>query len=394
MSGKWKIGLLTGGGDVPGLNSCMRAFVNRALSDGHEVVGIRRGWRGVANLDPDNPEGLKKWLMPLGKLQVRTVDRHGGTFLHTSRTNPARIRRRDLPPHLLDSYKPADGSEGDPMEIFDITPHVLKALERLKIDQLVAIGGDDTLSYAARLNHEEFPIVAIPKTMDNDVMGTDYCIGFSTAITRCVDLITELRTPVGSHERIGVVEVFGRYSGETALFSGFLSSVDRTVIAEVPFNIEKLAEKLTRDKEMNPSGYAMLVISEGARMDGGDMLLAGEKDAYGHRKLGGIGDLVGAEIKRLTGRNVMTQRLAYLMRSGAPDSLDRLVAYNFGNMAYELLDEHQHGQMVSIHDGRYTTVPVEIASTGRRQVNVREFYDSEEYMPIVRGVRGKPMFLY
>ena len=390
----WKIGVLTGGGDVPGLNSCIRAFTYRAINDGHEVLGIRRGWRGVASLNPDDPQGLAEWMTPLGKAQVRTVDRHGGTFLHTSRTNPIRIRRKDLPDYLKPAYVPKDGSDGDPDERFDITPHVLRSLERLGITHLVVIGGDDTLSYAARLNRESYPVVAVPKTMDNDVMGTDYCIGFSTAVTRSVNLITELRTPVGSHERIGVVEVFGRYSGETALFSGYLSSVDRTVISEVPFDIERLSSLLEQDKKANPSHYAMLVLSEGATMTGGQMVIGGEEDAFGHRKLGGIGDVVGHEIKRITGQNVMVQRLAYLMRSGAPDSLDRLVAYNFGNLAYELIAGGQKGQMVAIHDGRYTTVPVEIASTGRRSVNVREFYDEEHYLPKISGVRGKPMFLY
>lgn len=394
MSGKWKIGVLTGGGDVPGLNSCIRAFTFRAIDDGHEVIGIRRGWRGVANLNADAPESLREWTIPLGKPQVRTVDRHGGTFLHTSRTNPIRIKRKDLPQHLKGHYAPQDGGEGNPDERFDITAHVLRALERLGITHLVTIGGDDTLSYAARLNREGYPVVAVPKTMDNDVMGTDYCIGFSTAVTRSVNLITELRTPVGSHERIGVVEVFGRYSGETALFSGYLASVDRTVISEVPFDMDRLCQLLCEDKMANPSRYSMVVISEGASMIGGEMMLAGEEDAFGHRKLGGIGDLVGAEIKRRTGQDVMIQRLAYLMRSGPPDSLDRLVAYNFGNLAYELIAGGQKGQMVALHDGRYTTVPVEIASTGRRSVNVREFYDQERYLPIISGVRGKPMFLY
>ena len=394
MASKWKIGVLTGGGDVPGLNSCIRAFTYRAIDDGHDVIGIRRGWRGVSNLNPDDPESLNEWTVSLGKIQVRTVDRHGGTFLHTSRTNPFRIKRKDLPDHLIGTYTPKGGGDGDPDERFDITPHILKSLEKLGITHLVTIGGDDTLSYAARLNREGFPVVAIPKTMDNDVMGTDYCIGFSTAVSRSVNLVTELRTPVGSHERVGVVEVFGRYSGETALFTGYLASVDRTVISEVPFEMEKLAELIVSDKVNNPSRYAMLVLSEGAKPAGGEMRLQGEEDAFGHRKLGGIGDFVGAEIKRITGQEVMIQRLAYLMRSGAPDSLDRMVAYSFGNMAYELIAGGQKGEMVAIHDGRYTTVPVEIASSGRRQVNVREFYDRERYMPKISGVRGKPMFLY
>lgn len=394
MTTRWKIGVLTGGGDVPGLNSCIRALTYRAIDDGHEVVGIRRGWRGVANLNPPDPEGLTRWMVPLSLERVRTVDRYGGTFLHTSRTNPARIKRKDLPEHLKGKYLPEDGSPGDPDERFDITDDILPVLEKLGITHLVVIGGDDTLSYASRLNREGFPVVAVPKTMDNDVMGTDYCIGFSTAVTRSVNLISELRTPVGSHERIGVIELFGRYSGETALFSGYLASVDRTVISEVPFDMEHLCRLLDEDKASNPSRYAMLAISEGAHPIGGSILEGGEEDAFGHKKLGGIGDLVGLEIKRITGHEVMVQRLAYLMRSGAPDSLDRMVAYSFGNMAYELIAGVQKGQMVAIHDGRYTTVPVEIASTGRRSVNVREFYDSERYLPKISGVRGKPMFLY
>jgi ATP-dependent phosphofructokinase / diphosphate-dependent phosphofructokinase len=394
MSSKWKIGILTGGGDVPGLNSCIRAFTYRAIDDGHEVVGVRRGWRGVSNLNPDDPASLKEWMVPLSLKEVRTIDRQGGTFLHTSRTNPAKIKRRDLPAYLAPLYPTKDGGAGDPEERFDITPHVLKALSRLAITHLVVIGGDDTLSYAARLNRENFPIVAIPKTMDNDVMGTDYCIGFSTAVSRSVNLITELRTPVGSHERIGVVEVFGRYSGETALFTGYLASTDRTIISEIPFDMKRLAELIVEDKRANPSKYAIVAISEGAKPLGGEMILTGEEDAYGHRKLGGISDQVGAEIKRLTGEGVMVQRLSYLMRSGAPDSLDRMVAYSYGNLAYELIAGGQRGQMVAVHDGRYTTVPVEIASSGRRQVNVQEVYDAERYLPKIRGVRGKPMFLY
>ncbi len=394
MSAQWKIGILTGGGDVPGLNSCIRAFTLRALDDGHEVIGIRRGWRGVSSLNPDDPEGLQQWMVPLTRIKVRTIDRQGGTFLHTSRTNPAKIKWRDLPDYLRSDYRPAGEGEVDPEQRFDITPHVLKALARLGLTHLVVIGGDDTLSYAGRLNRENFPVVAIPKTMDNDVMGTDYCIGFSTAVSRSVNLITELRTPVGSHERIGVVEVFGRYSGETALFTGYLASTDRTIISEVPFNMERVAELIVEDKMANPSRYAILAVSEGSTPVGGTMLLSGEEDAYGHRKLGGISDLIGAEIKRRTGESVMVQRLSYLMRSGAPDSLDRMVAYSYGNMAYELIAGGQRGQMVAVHDGRYTTVPVEIASSGRRQVNVQEFYDTERYLPKIRGVRGKPMFLY
>ena len=393
MSKKLKIGILTGGGDVPGLNSCIRAITYRAIDDGHDVVGIFCGWLGVSSLNPDDPEGINRWLIPLDKRGVRTVDRYGGTFLHTSRINPVNMKINEIPDHLKPFYTQQQG-QAKPDTRFDITPHILASLEKLGLTHLIVIGGDDTLSYASHLNRAGFPVVAVPKTMDNDVMGTDYCIGFSTAVTRSVNLITELRTPVGSHERIGIVELFGRYCGETALFSGYLASVDRTVISEVPYNIEKLAELLLEDKRDNPSRYAMLAISEGATTEGGRMLANGEQDAYGHTKLGGIGDVVGEQIRALTGEGVMVQRLAYLMRSGAPDSLDRMVAYSFGNMAYELVIGKQMGQMTAIHDGRYTTVPVEIASTGRRTVNVHEFYDAERYRPKISKVRGKPMFLY
>ncbi len=225
-------------------------------------------------------------------------------------------------------------------------------------------------------------------------MGTDYCIGFSTSVTRSVNFITDLRTPAGSHERFLVVELFGRYSGETALITGYLAGVDRVIISEVPCDMNRLANFLVADKTGNPSHYAVVVVSEGAKLEGGEVQLAGKEDAFGHRKLGGIGDIIGEELKRITGENVMVQKLAYLMRAGAPDSLDRFVAYNFGNLAYELIEGNQRGNMVAIHDGRYTTVPVEVASSGRRQVNVREFYDTEEYLPKISGVRGKPMFLY
>jgi 6-phosphofructokinase 1 len=270
----------------------------------------------------------------------------------------------------------------------------LNTLETLELDYLVVIGGDDTLSVAVRMDWEGFPVVTIPKTMDNDVHGTDYCIGFSSAVTRSVNFINDLRTPAGSHERIAVIELFGRYCGETALVTGYLASVDRTLIAEVPFDIEKLSKLLHADKMNNPSRYAILVLSEGAKMVGGEMIIGGEKDDYGHRKLGGIGDVVGAEIKRLTGQNVLVQRLAYLMRSGPPDSLDRLVAYNYGNLAYELIRDGRRGEMVALQNGCYTTVRANSAVTGKRQVNVAAFYDAETYRPKIAVVRGKPMFLY
>jgi ATP-dependent phosphofructokinase / diphosphate-dependent phosphofructokinase len=384
MKARARIGILTGGGDVPGLNSAIRAFTLRAVDDGHEVLGIRRGWGGLVEIDPANPIGPS--ILPLDRDRVRTVDRHGGTFLHTSRTNPAKLKRSEMPAHMI----PADGlGEGT----VDATERVLKILAALRLDALVAIGGDDTLSYAVRLDREGFPVIAIPKTMDNDVPGTEYCIGFSTAVTRSVNFLIDLRTPAGSHERIAVVELFGRYCGETALFTGYLGSADRTVISEVPCDIERLATFLVKDQDANPSHYAIVVISEGAILEGGDRVQSGKPDAYGHLKLGGIGDLVGAEIERITGRQTLVQRLAYLMRSGPPDSVDRLVATNFANLAYDRIKGGHRGEMVALQRGCYTVVPIETAISGKRTVDVAAYYDRETYKPRVSNVQGLPMFL-
>jgi 6-phosphofructokinase 1 len=275
----------------------------------------------------------------------------------------------------------------------DYTDYVLKVLEHLGIDTLVTIGGDDTLSFSVRLSKEGFPVVAIPKTMDNDVFGTDYCIGFSTAVTRSVDFITNMRTSVGSHERIGIVELFGRNSGETSLITAYLAYVDRAVISEVPFNIEKLAEFLLEDKRNNPSNYCMMTISEGGIMEGGDIVETGEADAYGHRKLGGVGEMTASEIKRLTGQDIMYQQLGYLMRSGAPDSLDRMVAMSYGNLAVQLINRNETGKMVALHGGKYTTVPINMVLAGQKRVDVTSFYDIENYRPKIRDFMGIPMFL-
>ena len=379
-----RIGILTGGGDVPGLNSAIRAFTLRADDDGIEIIGIRRGWGGLLEIDPQKPDGES--VVPLSREAVRTVDRHGGTFLHTSRTNPAATRRSELP-EALRSRLP-DGEK-----TVDLTDHVLRVIEALRIDALVVIGGDDTLGYAVRLDGEGVPVLAIPKTMDNDVPGTDYCIGFSTAITRSVDFLIDLRTPAGSHERIAVIELFGRYCGETALFTGYLGSADRTVISEVPCDIERLAGLLMEDQDRNPSHYSVLVLSEGAVIDGRHPVAGGEQDAYGHQKLGGVGDLFGAEIRRITGRETLVQRLAYLMRSGPPDSADRLVATNFGNLAYDRLAAGHRGEMVALRQGRYAVVPIATAVSGRRKVDVGRYYDPSTYRPRITDVLGLPMFL-
>jgi 6-phosphofructokinase 1 len=385
-----RIGILTGGGDVPGLNPCIKAVVNRAEENGWEVFGFRRGWAGLLNYNLDaSEEDNKQWVEQLTRQSVRTIDRYGGTHLHTSRTNPQKVRPGDLPAFLKEKYPFQEGQKTT-----DCTPHVLKVLERLGIDRLVPIGGDDTLSYAARLHTEGFGVVAIPKTMDNDVHGTDYCIGFSTAVTRSVEFINALRTPTGSHERIAVVELFGRNSGETALISAYLADADRALISEVPFDVEKVAKFLIEDRKNNPSNYAVLVISEGASMLGGQIVEYGQEDAFGHKKLGGIGQTVGEAITRLTGIDVVNQQLAYLMRAGAPDSLDRMVASSFGNMAVQQIEKGHVGLMMALQNGIYTTVPVNSCIQGLKRVDVRELYDAEQYRPKVSHLLGKPTFLY
>jgi 6-phosphofructokinase len=383
-----KIGILTGGGDVPGLNPAIKAAVYRAIDAGHEVVGIRRGWAGLLNINPDDAKSNEQNLMPLNKNTTRTIDRTGGTILHTSRTNPGKVSIKNIPDFLINGIK--TGSE----KTVDLTPHILSVLQHLKMDALIAIGGDDTLSYAVRIHKEGFPVVAIPKTMDNDVYGTDYCIGFSTAVTRSVDFIDALRTPAGSHERIAVVELFGRYSGETSLISAYLTNADRAIISEVDFDIEKLCTMIDADKKSNPSGYAIITISEGAKMIGGNMIISGEPDPYGHQKLGGIGYVVTQEIHKRTGHIPIYQQVAYLMRSGEPDALDRMVSTNYGYLAADLINLKNFGRMVSIQEGKYTTVAIDIISQGQKRVDVAELYDSENYRPRVRHFLNKPMFLY
>ena len=380
------VAILTGGGDVPGLNPCIKALVYRSIEEGLRILGIRRGWAGLFEFNRDDPESLKNNIMELEKRTVRTIDRSGGTYLHTSRTNPGKVKYENVPEFLKDQAK-----EG---ELNDFTEHVLSNLKHLGIDVLIPIGGDDTLSYGERLHEEGFPVVAIPKTMDNDVHGTDYCIGFSTAVTRSVNFIHSLRTSTGSHERIAVIELFGRYCGETSLISAYLASADRAIISEVPFDPERLARLIMEDKESNPSNYAMLTISEGARMISGDMVQSGEADAYGHRKLGGIGMMTGEVLKKLTGQNIIFQQLSYLMRSGAPDSLDLMVAVNYANMAIDLVLKKVSGRMVALSRGLYSDVPMSTITSGQKRVDVRELYDTEQYRPKVRHVMGKPMFLY
>lgn len=384
-----RIGILTGGGDVPGLNPCIKAVVNRANDAGIEVIGIRRGWAGLLYYNLDDPENASEWVQPLTKADVRTIDRYGGTHLHTSRTNPQKVREKDMPEFLKGKFE-FTGEK----KTADCTPHVLRVLEHLGIDTLVPIGGDDTLSYAVRMHREGVRVIAIPKTMDNDVFGTDYCIGFSTAVTRSVDFLNALRTPTGSHERIAVIELFGRNSGETALISAYLADVDRAIISEVPFDVEKLARFLVEDRRRNPSNYSICVISEGASMIGGQVIEYGQEDAYGHRKLGGIGMITSEAIKKITGIDIVHQQLSYLMRAGAPDSLDRMVAICYGNLAVDQLLQGHSGRMVALQNGQYTTVPVDTCVQGVKRVDVDELYDAENYRPRVKHPLGKPMFLY
>lgn len=384
-----KVAVLTGGGDVPGLNPAIKALVYRAEEEGFEIIGFRRGWWGPLNYNLDDDSQNWRCAIPLNRQAVRTVDRTGGTFLHTSRTRPSHASAKEAPEFLR-------GPDFDPQDKakHDFTPHILKVLEHLSIDVLIPIGGDDTLSYADHLHKQGIPMVAIPKTMDNDVLGTDYCIGFSTAVTRSVRFIHNLRTTIGSHERIGVIELFGRNSGETSLISAYLAGVDRAIISEVPFDPEKLTRLVMKDKRSNPSNYAIITISEGAKMIGGRVIQAGQPDAYGHKKLGGIGAHTADILREWTGENVLYQQVAYLMRSGAPDSVDLMVGFNFANMAMDLIKEGKTGRMVSIQRGIYTNVPINTVSQGVKQVDVDELYDVEEYRPKVRHVDGKPMFLY
>ena len=385
-----RIGILTGGGDVPGLNVTIKTVVRRTAELGWGIAGFRRGWLGVLDYDPDDPEeSAKRCLMTLDKPTVRTVDNKGGTILHTSRTHPGQMKPENLPAHLKGTFKPAPGSE-----TVDCTPHILRVLKHLEIDALIPLGGDGTLNYAAQLHRAGFPLIAVPKTMDNDIFGTDYCIGFSTAVSRSVDYVTALRTTTSSHERIAVIELFGRQSGETALVTGYLADADRVLIAEVPFDMERVAALIAKDRSDNPANYGILIVSEGARLEGGSQIVHGSVDAAGRRRFGGIGEHVGQEIQRLTGIGYISQALAYLMRSGTPDSLDRMVATSYGNMAVQLLAQGKSGLMTAIRDGNYTTVPADTPTLGKKRVDVGALYDADGYRPRIATVEGMPMFLY
>jgi 6-phosphofructokinase 1 len=383
-----RVGILTGGGDVPGLNAAIKQFVWRMEEEGYEVLGLRRGWGALLNVKPYHDADNSAWLVPLTRASTRTIDRSGGTVLHSSRINPSLTKPDAVPEHLKDrAHKTLDDGR------LDLTDAALEVLRYLNLDTLVAIGGDGTLSFARRLHLEGVKVIGLPKTMDNDVFGTDYCIGFSTAITRSVNFINDLRTVAGSHERFLVVELFGRYSGETCLLSSYLAGTDRALIAEVPFDIDAVVDLLAEDKLTNPSNYAVVAISEGAYPKGGKPFETGEADAVGNRELGGVGRYVREALQKKTHDRVIYQRLGYLMRSGPPDSLDRLVAANFGSLAADLILQGNTGRLVAIQGGLYTSVPLETVGEGKKQVNVERFYDRERYRADIVEVMGLPMFL-
>ncbi|HUO85240.1 MAG TPA: ATP-dependent 6-phosphofructokinase [Thermoanaerobaculia bacterium] len=389
---KGTIAILTGGGDVPGLNPAIRAITIRAAREGYRVLGIRRGWAGLVDFVPDPDADNSDNVRELTEDLVNRAGRTGGTFLHTSRTRPSHLPRTILPEHLRSAYSD---------EISDVTPHVLRNIEYLGIDYLVPIGGDDTLSYATRLHQEGVNVVAIPKTMDNDVPGTDYCIGFSTCVTRTIELAHRLRTTAGSHERFLVIEVFGRYAGFTALLPAMAGAADRCVIPEFPFDMEHLTELMVYDRNRHPSKYSVLLLSEGAKAKGeGEMSFEGaEMDQYGHRKLGGIGDKVAEQLKDLSPRfnqgrriNVVNQRLGYMVRSGEPDALDSIVPMAFGNLALDLVLRGVTGRLVNVHSGVYDNVPIDVVVGRKKVVDISRFYNAERLRPIYDFHR-QPIFI-
>jgi 6-phosphofructokinase len=390
---KSTIGILTGGGDVPGLNPAIRAVTIRALREGHRIVGIRRGWGGLVDLVPDKDADNNANVQILTEELVNRAGRTGGTFLHSSRTRPSHLPKPMLPKHLQDRY--TDDTN-------DITDAIIKNLDFLGIDYLIPIGGDDTLSYGAHLHQKGVPVVAIPKTMDNDVPGTDYCIGFSTCVTRTIELTHKLRTSAGSHERFLVIEVFGRYAGYTALLPTMAGAANRCVIPEHHFDMEHLTELLVHDRDRNPSKYSVVLVSEGAQIEGdSEMSFEGqEADMFGHRKLGGIGDRVANALKALSpkynqGRkvNVISQRLGYLVRSGDPDALDSIVPMVFGNLALDLIDAGSSGRLVSIHNGRYGSVPMEAIIGTKKVVDVKKYYNTERLRPQYKAFTDLPLFI-
>jgi ATP-dependent phosphofructokinase / diphosphate-dependent phosphofructokinase len=389
---KGVIAILTGGGDVPGLNPAIRAVTIRANREGFKVIGLRRGWAGITELIRDNKADNSNCYQILTDDEVNKAGRTGGTFLHTSRTRPSHMAKGNVPEHLQDTYN---------AEMNDLTPEVIKNLDWLGVDYLIPIGGDDTLSYGVQLYKKGVKVVAIPKTMDNDVPGTDYCIGFSTCITRTIQMTNSLRTSAGSHERLLVLEVFGRYAGFTAMLPTMAGAANRCVIPEYEFDIDQLAQLLVEDRNHNPSKYAIVLISEGAMFKGGQMIFAGqEKDAYGHAKLGGIGDLVSDQLKELSSKynkgktiNTITQKLGYMVRGGDPDALDSIVPMAYGNLALDLILKGLHGRIVVLKNGRYDNVPIDVVTSSKKIVKVSEHYNTERLRPYYHSFEMKPFLL-
>ncbi len=391
MSGK-KIGILTGGGDVPGLNAVIKNVVYRSTSDGHQVTGIRLGWKGLTEINFDDPESVKRFILPLTRENTRTIDRTGGTFLHTSRTNPSKMKK--LPDFLAGESFPATESTKDGVKTttYDMSKRVLANLDRLEIDHLIAIGGDDTLSYAAALDKLGFKVIGIPKTMDNDVRNTEYCIGFSTAISRAQEAIQRQRTTVGSHERVGIFRVFGRDAGYTALYTAYVTSI-RCGIPEYKFDLDRMIELLSTDRRNNPSNYCLVILSEGAEWDGYQTKEYGEPDAFGHRKKFSVAEAFSDEVVQKMKAETVVSDLTYDLRSGAPDFLDTLVATTYGTMAYDSITSHKTGLMASIADGKFAMVPIPDPKLGPRHVDVEKMYNTERYRPDYANKEGLPVFL-
>ncbi len=389
---KGVIAILTGGGDVPGLNPAIRAVTIRANREGYKVIGLRRGWAGITELIRDNKADNSNCYQILTDDIVNKAGRTGGTFLHTSRTRPSHMSKGNVPDHLKTAYN---------AEMNDLTPEVIKNLEWLGVDYLIPIGGDDTLSYGVHLYKKGVKVVAIPKTMDNDVPGTDYCIGFSTCVTRTIQMTNSLRTSAGSHERLLVLEVFGRYAGYTAMLPTMAGAANRCVIPEYEFDIDHLAKLLIEDRNHNPSKYSVVLVSEGAMFKGGQMIFSGqEKDAYGHAKLGGIGDLVSDQLKELSPKynngktiNCITQKLGYMVRGGDPDALDSIVPMAYGNLALDLILKGLHGRIVVLKNGRYDNVPIDVVTSSKKVVNVAEHYNTERLRPFYHSFEMKPFLL-
>jgi len=386
------IAILTGGGDVPGLNPAIRAVTIRANREGYKVIGLRRGWAGISELIRDHKADNSDNYQILTDDIVNKAGRTGGTFLHTSRTRPSHMTKSSVPDHLQGTYN---------AEINDITPEIIKNLEWLGVDYLIPIGGDDTLSYGVHLYKNGVKVVAIPKTMDNDVPGTDYCIGFSTCVTRTIQMTNSLRTSAGSHERLLVLEVFGRYAGFTAMLPTMAGAANRCVIPEYKFDIDQLTRLLVEDRNNNPSKYSVVLVSEGAMFDGGEMIFAdSEKDAYGHAKLGGIGDLVSEKLKELSGNynngktiNVINQKLGYMVRGGDPDALDSIVPMAYGNLALDLILKGVHGRIVVLKNGRYDNVPIDVVTSSKKIIKVSEYYNTERLRPFYHSFEMKPFLL-